>query len=110
MSEITTKEQYFALSRKERGEAYTSLSADLKKVVRRESEARRGIAFRTQDGDIIFSRDALKEQILRLSAKKNALAGRETALAAALVDLKKQAQSVYGDDFLAEVETALDAK
>lgn len=110
MSEITTKEQYFALSRKERGEAYASLSSELKKVVRRESEARRGIAFRTQDGDIIFSRDALKGQILRINEKKNSLAARETELGARLAELKKQAQSVYGDDFLAEVETALDAK
>lgn len=110
MAEIKTSEEYFALTRKERGEAFGALPVELKKEVRKESERRRGIAFRTQDGDIIFSRDALKGQILRINEKKNSLAQREIDLQARLVELKKQAQDVYGNEFLAEVEASLDAK
>lgn len=110
MADIKTTEEYFALSRSERGQAYATLSNEMKKIVRRESERRRGIAFRTQDGDIVFSRDALKAQILRINEKKNSLAAREVALGARLVELKNQAKEVYGDDFIAEVETSLDTK
>jgi|WetSurMetagenome_2_1015567.scaffolds.fasta_scaffold1539428_2 hypothetical protein len=110
MAEIKTTEEYFALSRSERGQAYSTLSNEMKKIVRKESERRRGIAFRTQDGDIIFSRATLKEQILRINEKKNSLAQREVELKGRIVELKKQAQEVYGDEFVVEIETALDAQ
>ena len=96
------------LPRAERREAYPKLSPELKKKARVASEKRRGIAFRTQDGDIVFSRDSLKAQILRLDAKKRDMPRREKALADRVVELKNQASDVYGDDFIAEVEKALE--
>ena len=109
MSTVATVEEYLALPRAERAEAYNTLPEELKREARRASEARRGIAFRTQDSEIIFSRDALKAQIVRLATKKKELAVREIALQEKVIALKRQAQNMYGEDFLAEVETALEA-
>jgi len=106
---VKTVEEYMELPRAERREAFQKLSPELKKKARVASEKRRGIAFRTQDGDIIFTKDALKAQILRLDAKRLDMPRRAKVLAERVVELKNQATDVYGDDFIAEVEGALEA-
>lgn len=115
VAEITSKasveesvDVYMALPKAVRRDVYNQLPGDLKKKVRAASEARRGIAFRTQDGDIVLSREEMKAQVLRLEEKRREMDTRKAILADRVVEIKKQAQKFYGDDFLAEVETALE--
>jgi len=102
--------EFMALPRAERRALYPKLPVEVKKKARAASEKQRGIAFRTQDGDIVFTRNALKEQILRLDAKRKSMDERKVLLAERVVDLKNQAKEVYGDDFITEVEEALEAQ
>lgn len=115
VAEITSKasveesvDAYMALPKAVRRDVYNQLPGDLKKKVRAASEARRGIAFRTQDGDIVLSRDEMKAQVLRLEEKRREMDTRKAILEDRVVEIKKQAQKFYGDDFLAEVEAALE--
>jgi hypothetical protein len=81
---------------------------DLAKRIRAAAEANRGIAFRLQDGDIVFKREEMLAQILRVAGKAKEMDTRKAALLERVVELKNQAKDIYGDDFIAEVETALE--
>lgn len=92
---------YMGLPKAVRRVLYSRLPADVKRKARGASEERRGIAFRTQDGDIVFTREEFKHQIERLEAKAQELEGRKATLAARVVEMKKQAVKFYGEEFAA---------
>lgn len=81
---------------------------DFAKKIRAAAEANRGIAFRLQDGDIVFKREEMLAQILRIAGKAKEMDTRKATLIERVVELKNQAKDIYGDDFIAEVETALE--
>jgi len=104
-------EIYLAAPKPVRREAYNQIrekNAALGKKIRAAAEERRGIAFRTQDGDLVLGRDALKEQVLRLVGKIVEMDNRKALLGERVVELKKQAQKFYGDEFLAELEGVIE--
>lgn len=110
-SEEKAIETYMAAPKAVRRGAYNQIrskNAGLSKKLRATAEKARGIAFRTQDGTPVFARDEYVEQIKRLQAKEASFDERKANVKARVVELKKQAQEIYGDDFLAEVETALE--
>lgn len=104
-------EIYLAAPKAVRREAYNQIrekDALLGKKIRAAAEERRGIAFRTQEGDLVLSREAVKEQTLRLVGKMKEMDTRKALLGERVVELKKQAQKFYGDEFLAELEGVIE--
>lgn len=104
----TAVEKFMALPRSERRAKWSSLSREEKAAARKASETRRGIAFRASDGEIVFTKEALVEQARHFAQKAKLMASREKAAKARLVELKNQARNVHGDEFLAELENALE--
>lgn len=110
-SEDKAVEVYLAAPKAVRRGAYSQIrakNAGLGKKIRAAAEKRRGIALRTQEGVPVFTREEFVAQIVRLDRKEKSMDERKATLATRKVELKKQAQEVYGDDFLAEIETALE--
>lgn len=110
-SEELAVETYMAAPKNVRRVAYSQIRAKnstLGKRLRTAAEKQRGIAFRTADGTPVFAKDQYVEQITRLKNKEALMDERKARLGARVVELKKQAQEIYGDDFLAELETALE--
>ena len=87
-----------------RREIYGQLTNEVKKKARSASEERRGIAFRTQDGDIVFSREAFIVEATRLKAKHDEMEERKAILGEKLVALSAKASKFYGEEFAKEVE------
>lgn len=83
-------------------------NGDIGKKLRAAVEERRGIAFRTLDGDLVLARDNVKEEVLRLVGKIGEMDKRKATLEERVVELKKQAQKFYGDEFLAELEAVIE--
>ena len=100
---------FIALPRSERSVKYNSLPQDVKNRARRVIEARRGIAYRTQGGDMVFTKEEYMSQITRLAEKAKILDERKAAIASKIVEFKKQLEENYGEEALGEAETALEA-
>lgn len=98
---------FVALPRKERRDKFASLPREVRSRARQIIEARRGIAYRN-DGVPVLSREGCIAQILRQSAKLAELPKRMETLKSNVVELKKQLQEQYGDEALAEAESALE--
>lgn len=116
VAEIESKEQaeavetYLALPKAVRREVYSKVKAgSLKIALRSAVEKRRGIADRSISGNIIFTREQAKEQILRLTAKQDLMDERKAKLGERVVELKENARELYGDDFIVEVEVAINS-
>lgn len=104
-------EAYLALPKAVRRVVYSKLKAGtLKKAIRSAAEKRRGIANRTIDGQIVLKRENAKEQILRLTAKQDLMEERKAKLGERVVELKENALELYGEDFITEVEAAINSK
>jgi len=104
-------EIYLTAPKAVRRGAYTQIrsqNAALGKKIRTEAEKRRGIAFRTAEGVPVFTREEHTEQVLRLINKQRLMDKRKASLAERVVELKKQGQEIYGDDYLAELEAAIE--
>jgi len=101
-------EAFAALPRAERKAKFADLPREVQKVARSIIEKRRGIAFRTQDGGIVFDRETLRNQVLHFAQKVQNCEQRAAVAKQRVVDLKNQARDIYGDEYLAEVEAALD--
>jgi len=102
-------EVYLAMPKALRREVFAKLPAgDMKKKVRAAVEKRRGIAARTTAGDLVLTRDVAIEQILRLVRKQQLMDERKATLEQRVVELKNNAQELYGSDFIAEVEIAIE--
>ncbi len=104
-------EIYLAAPKAVRREAYNQIrakDAEKGKKIRAAAEERRGIAFRTLDGDLVMERGALTEQVVRLVRKAQEMDTRKAALNERVVELKKQAEKFYGEDFLAELESVIE--
>lgn len=104
-------EIYLAAPKAVRRAAYNLIrekNALLGKKIRAAAEERRGIAFRTQDGDLVLGREAITEQVVRLVGKAKEMDARKAILGERVVELKKQAQKFYGDEFLAELEGVIE--
>lgn len=100
---------FVALPRAERREKFASLPKEVKVRARKVIEARRGIAYRADGGMIVYTKDHYINNILRMQNKKDVvLPKRITKLETKMVELKRQLQENYGDEALAEVETALE--
>jgi len=100
---------YMSYPRAVRTKAYPQLPDAVKKKARTASEERRGISFRTLDGDMVFSRDEYKHQVLRLTEKVSEMDARKAALMGRVVELKSKAAKFHGEDFLGELEAALES-
>lgn len=104
-------EMYLAAPKALRRGAYSTIrekNAALGKKIRAAAEKQRGIAFRTQEGVPVLSREEYQEQVVRLARKQAVMDERKVRLAEKMVEYKKQAQDFYGDDFLAELEAAIE--
>lgn len=111
VAEITSKasleEQvsaFMAYPKAMRRAIYEQLPIELKKKARAASEERRGIAFRTLDGDIVFTREAFLAEATRLKAKHDEMEERKAILGEKLVALSAKASKFYGEEFAKEVE------
>lgn len=100
---------FVALPRAERRVKYAELPREVQLRARKVLEARRGIAYRAQGGDVVLTKEEYVRQILRRSDKMKEVETRKGLLAESIVELKKQLQENYGDDALAEAETALES-
>lgn len=104
-------ETYLAAPKAVRRGAYTQIrsqNAQLGKKIRAAAEKQRGIAFRTQEGVPVFTKEEHTEQVVRLVRKQRSMDERKATLAQRVVELKKQGQEFYGDDYLAELEAAIE--
>lgn len=109
-SEIRAQvDAFVALPRAERRVKYATLPREVQMRARKIIEARRGIAHRSQGGDIVLTKDEYIRQIVRRSEKMKDMETRKGLMAESIVELKKRLQEDYGDDALAEAETALGA-
>jgi len=100
---------FVALPRAERRVKYATLPREVQMRARKVIEARRGIAYRAQGGDMVLTKDEYIRQILRRNDKMKEMETRKGLLAESIVELKKQLQENYGDEALAEAETALES-
>jgi len=101
---------YLAQPKAVRREIYNLIrekDAALGKKVRAASEERRGIAFRTLDGDLVLARAETLEQILRLKEKMNSMDTRKQLLGERIAEIISQAEKFYGEDFAAELKATL---
>jgi len=106
-----TKEQvetFVALPRRERKEQFFSLSPEVQKGARKVIEKRRGIAFRLAGGELVLTKETYLSEILRLQGRVDELPAKEVALKSKLVELKEALLEHWGDEALAEAETALE--
>ena len=94
---------FMALPKSVRRAVYEQLPVEIKKKARVASEERRGIAFRTQDGDIVFSREAFIVEASRLKAKHDEMDERKAILGEKMVALSAKASKLYGEEFAKEV-------
>lgn len=100
---------FVALPRAERRVKFATLPREVQMKARKIIEARRGIAYRTQGGDMVLTKEEYIRQILRRDEKMKEMETRKGVLAESIVELKKQLQENYGDEALAEAETALES-
>lgn len=100
---------FVALPRAERRVKFATLPREVQVKARKVIEARRGIAHRSQGGDMVLTKEEYIRQILRRNGKMKEMETRKGLLAESIVELKKQLQENYGDDALAEAETALES-
>ena len=100
---------FVALPRAERRVKFSTLPREVQMKARKIIEARRGIAYRTQGGDMVLTKEEYIGQILRRNNKMKDMDARKASLAESIVELKKQLQENYGDEALAEAETALES-
>lgn len=82
-------------------------NAEVGKKIRAAAEAKRGIAFRTLDGDLVMSREALTEQFKRINDKEAEMDVRKAALGEKKVALLEQAEKFYGEEFAAELTASV---
>lgn len=99
---------FMELPRAERRAQYPSLPKAVKLRVRKASEARRGIARREDGGVMVLTKEEYLNQALRLQEKMAELPKRIENAKLRLVELKRQTRENYGDEALAELETALE--
>jgi hypothetical protein len=100
---------FIALPRAERRVKYATLPREVQIRARKVLEARRGIAYRAQGGDMVLTKEEYVRQILRRNDKMKEMETRKGLLAESIVELKKRLQENYGDEALAEAETALES-
>ena len=79
---------HIALPRAERRELYFALKPEVRKRVRTTLEKRRGIAYRTSDGDMVLSPTAYDEKIAQLEARLAELPALEASLKNKVAELK----------------------
>lgn len=99
---------FMELPKAERRAKYNSLSSAVKLRVRKATEARRGIARREDGGILVLKKEEYVDQALRLQEKVNDLPKRLENAKLRLVELKRLTREHYGDEALAELETALE--
>jgi hypothetical protein len=99
MSDTEIREQvdaFVALPRAERRVKFSTLPREVQMKARRIIEARRGIAYRTQGGDMVLTKEEYVRQIARRTEKMAELENRKVLLAESIVELEKQLQENYG--------------
>ena len=111
MDEKTQKEvdAFVELPRAQRRVEYASLSREAQIEARKIIEKRRGIAGRTEKGEIILEKDTCMKRILDANAKLIELPKRMETIKENIESLKKQLLENYGDEALTEVEEALES-
>lgn len=88
---------FVALPRAERRKVYPTLPRDVQMKARRIIEARRGIAYRTQGGDMVLTKEEYKRQIDVLNKKIEESDARKEALIAKKVEFEARLQENYGE-------------
>lgn len=101
-------DEFVALPRAERREKFASLPPEVRKRARKIIEARRGIAYRNE-GVLVHTKDGYIAQLVAKGVKLADMPRRTEALKSNMVELKRQLQENYGDEALAEAETAIEA-
>ena len=95
-TEIMEKvEAFVALPRKERREKFFGLDPEVRKRARVLIEKRRGIAFRTSDGDMVLTEEAYDAEIARLNEKKGEMASRVAALDNKIAEVENKKALYY---------------
>jgi len=100
---------FLALPRAERRAKYESLDKPVKLRVRKALEARRGIAYRAEGGVPVFTKDEYIRQMSEAKKRQLLEAERSRKLQEHVVELKQQLLENWGEEALAEAETALEA-
>lgn len=107
-SEIRSQaEEFAALPRAERRAQYESLDKPVKRLARKIIESRRGISHRSEGGIPVFTKEEYTRQLLQRQTKLNELEPRKEALEASMVELRAQLAENWGEEALAEAESAL---
>lgn len=97
MTEIEIMEQveaFVALPRSERKDKFFKLDPEVRKRARAIIEKRRGIAYRTSDGDMVLTPEAYDAEIERLEGKKADLEGKAVAIDNKIAELKNK-KAIY---------------
>lgn len=94
---------FMAYPKPVRRAVYDQLPVEIKKKARNASEERRGIAFRTADGEIVLTQPAFLAEATRLKAKFVEMDERKAVLSEKLVALSAKASKFYGEEFAKEI-------
>jgi hypothetical protein len=96
-TEIMQKvEEFVALPRKERKDKFFDLDPEVRKRARAIIEKRRGIAYRSSEGDMVLTEEMYDAEIARLSEKKEEMAARVSALDNKIAELTNKKIIHYG--------------
>lgn len=98
---------FMALPRAERRAKYHKLDREVKLRVRKLSESRRGIAFRTEGGQPVLTKGASIAQIVQQATKLAEMPKRMAVLTESITNLKANLQENWGEEALEEAEEAL---
>lgn len=82
--------EFVALPRAERKDLFFKLDPEVRKRARAIIEKRRGIAYRTSDGDMVLTEEAYDREIERLEEKRAGLEGKKEALDNKIEELKNK--------------------
>lgn len=82
--------EFVALPRNERKDLFFKLQPEVRKRARAIIEKRRGIAYRTSDGDMVLTEETYDSEIERLEEKKADLAQKGEAIDNKIAELKNK--------------------
>ena len=100
MTEVEIMEkvnEFVALPRSERKDLFFKLDPEVRKRARAIIEKRRGIAYRTSDGDMVLTEELYDEEIARLEVKKEELEQKAEAIDNKIAELKNKKLIHYGN-------------
>lgn len=87
--------EFIALPRAERKATFAELEPEVRKRARKILERRRGIAYRSSDGDLVLTEEAYDEKIAGLEARLAELPAKELELKNKILEFKNAKSRHY---------------